>query len=61
MAKKEELTPEALESLARGLGLGLRPGAAREMAKAYAMLQEMAEQVRAERDIGAEPAHLFKP
>jgi hypothetical protein len=51
MAKKEELTPEAFESLARSLGLALRPGAAPEMAKAYAKLQELAEQVRAKREI----------
>ena len=61
MAKKEELTPEALESLARELGLALRPGAALGMARAYAKLQELAEQVRGERDISAEPAHIFKP
>ena len=61
MAKKEELTPEAFEALARELGLPLRPGAAPEMARAYAKLRQLAEQVRAERDLGAEPAHIFKP
>ena len=61
MAKKEELTPEALSALARDLGLALRPGAAPEMAKAHARLQEFARQVRAEREVGAEPAHVFKP
>lgn len=47
MAKKEELTPEELEALARQLGLPLRPGTAPEMARAYAILQELAERVRA--------------
>ena len=47
MAKKEELTPEEFEALARQLGLLLRPGAAPEMARAYALLQEFAERVRA--------------
>jgi hypothetical protein len=61
MAQEEELTPEEFETLARRLGLPLRPGAAPEMAKAYARLQAMAAQMRAERDIGAEPAHIFKP
>jgi len=61
MAKKEDLTPEAFEALARELGIGLRPGAAPEMAGAYARLQVLAKQVRAERELGAEPAHIFKP
>lgn len=61
MAEKQDLTPEAFEALARELGLPLRPGAAPEMAKAYARLQALGERVRAERDIGAEPAHIFKP
>jgi hypothetical protein len=61
MAEKEELTSAAFEALARELGLALRPGAAPEMARAYARLQALAAQVRAERDIGAEPAHTFKP
>lgn len=65
MAQKEDLTPEVspaqFETLARKLGLPLRPGAAPEMAKAYGRLQALAEQVRDERDLGAEPAHTFKP
>jgi hypothetical protein len=61
MAKTQKLTPQALEALAGGLGLALRAGAAPEMAKAYARLQELAEQVRAAADERAEPAHLFKP
>lgn len=65
MAKKEHLTPAVtpaqFEALARELGIGLRPGAAPEMATAYARLQALAQQVRSERDLGAEPAHIFKP
>jgi len=61
MAKKEKLTTEKFEALARDLGVALRAGAAPEMAEAYARLQALAEQVRAERDHGAEPAHIFKP
>ena len=61
MAKKEDLTTEEFETLARQLGLPLRPGAAPEMAQAYAKLRALAEQVRTERDLGAEPAHVFKP
>jgi hypothetical protein len=61
VAEKEELTTEEFETLARQVGLPLRPGAAPEMARAYARLRVLAERVRAERDIGAEPAHLFKP
>ena len=58
---QEEVTPQELEALARALGLALRPGAAPEMAKAYPKLRALAERVRAEREIGAEPAHIFKP
>ena len=61
MAKKEDLTPAEFEALARRLGLPLRPGAAPEMAAAYVKLQSLAERVRTERDLGAEPAHIFKP
>ena len=61
MAKTKKLTPQEFQALARDLGVALRPGAAPEMAKAYARLQELAEQVRAAGDIGAEPAHIFKP
>ena len=58
---KEEIGPQELEALARELGLPLRDGAAAEMAQAYPKLRALAERVRAERDIGAEPAHIFKP
>ena len=57
---QEEVTPEEFEALARAAGLKLRPGAAPEMAKAYAKLRELAQQVRGERGVDAEPSNIFK-
>jgi hypothetical protein len=58
---QEEMTAEEFEALARDLGLPLRPGAAPELARAYVRLRALAEQVRAERELDAEPAQIFKP